>query len=389
MVKFPIIDRCRKSEVGLARAYGRNAAMTEFHKIQRIVPGLTWRVQLQWRRFERAFHRYAKRRAVKSGLAASFYYGFFNKQHLREIRAVAAGQLRYAADNQADAPSYYLLRRNIHRLEKGLIMRPRRAVFAADFIDETVDIFARAVHAGGNDWNSELVWADDVLADYFAAVDVTSPKIAKAHQQFFTIEKQFTAAFDRTRSVPYARDLSGPAPVSFSEFMQLSRRRRSVRWYLDKLVPRDLIDQALAAAGQAPSACNRQPFMFRIFDEPARAAEIASIPMGTKGFAQNLPAVAVIVGQLRAYPYERDRHVIYIDGALAAMSFMLALETLGLSSCPINWPDQEPHESQMRAALALAPDERVVMLIGFGWPDPDGQVPYSTKRDVKDLRVFN
>lgn len=362
--------------------------MSALQKVHRIGPGLAWRLRNGWRRVQRRAEKFAKDRSVDSDLIAGIYYGFFNKEHLREIRAVAAGQAQYVRDHSGEAPSYYLLRRNIHRLEKGLIMRPRRAVFATDFIAETVEIYDRAVVSARGDWNSELVWASDVLTDYFAAVDVTDPKIAKAFGKFQQIETRALPAAEAPRSVPYARDLTKPSPVNFSDFMALTIRRRSVRWFLDKPIPRDTIDAALAAAGQSPSACNRQPFHFRIFDDPARAAEVAAIPMGTKGFSDKLPAVAVIVGQLRAYPYERDRHVIYIDGALAAMSFMFALETLGLSSCPINWPDQEPHESRMREALGLASDERVVMLIGFGWPDPEGHVPFSTKRDVADLRVF-
>src|SRR5690606_19543880 len=122
----------------------------------------------------------------------------------------------------------------------------------------------------------------------------------------------------------------------------------------------ELIDRALEVAVQAPSACNRQPYHFRIFDTPERVREIASIPMGTRGFSDNFPAVAVVVGEQRAYFDERDRHVIYIDASLASMGFILALESLGLASCCINWPDMEPQESRMKAALGLGPDERVI-----------------------------
>ncbi len=33
-------------------------------------------------------------------------------------------------------------------------------------------------------------------------------------------------------------------------------------------VERSKIDRAIAVASQAPSACNRQPFVFRVFDDP-------------------------------------------------------------------------------------------------------------------------
>jgi nitroreductase len=329
------------------------------------------------------------RMAVGNRFAAAVYYSVFNHELLREARAVAAGQLRYAADHKGASASYYLLRRNIHRLEKGLIMRPRRPVFATDFIAETVEIFAHAVAGAGGDWNPELVWADDVLSDYFEAVDTSAAKIAPAFARFVETEKAMRAPTNAPRSVPYARDLSLPPSVDFPAFMELTRRRRSVRWFDNRPVDRAMIDRALEAAAQSPSACNRQPFHFRIFDDPALAKRITSIPMGTKGFADNVPAVAVIVGQLRAYPAERDRHVIYIDGSLAAMSFMFALESMGIASCPINWPDMEPYETRMKDAIGLAEDERVIMLVAFGWPDPDGKVPFSSKRAVEDIRIFN
>jgi nitroreductase len=154
-------------------------------------------------------------------------------------------------------------------------------------------------------------------------------------------------------------------------------------------VPREAVDLALQAARQAPSACNRQAFVFRIFDEPGMVRNIADLPGGVKGFCHNFPALAVLVGQLRAYSSERDRHLIFIDASLAAMSFMLALETLGMSSCPINWPEEPDKERAIRPLLKLAPDERVIMMIVFGYPDPVAMIPHSHKKNLDQIRVFH
>lgn len=334
------------------------------------------------------FDKAARRLTVETESLQSLHRWMVGGEMKREAAAVAAGKARYAKDHQSDLASYFLLRRNVHRLEKGLIMRPRRATFAADYIQSTVKMYVRARRAPGDGANvsEELSWAADVLDAYFSVVDNSPPRIAAALKAYREAPSRQPPATAPT--VPYARDLSQPSPVSFEDFMSLSRRRRSVRWYLDKAVPRDLIDQAVGAAGQSPSACNRQPFRFRIFDDKIAARRIASIPMGTKGFAEFLPAVAVVVGRLRAYPLERDRHTIYVDGALAAMSLMYALETLGLSTCPINWPDVEVLDDRMTAELGLEPDERVIMLIALGWPDPDGLVPYSAKRPLEELRQY-
>ena len=92
-----------------------------------------------------------------------------------------------------------------------------------------------------------------------------------------------------------------------------------------------------------------------------------------------------VVGDLSAYPLERDRHLIYIDASLASMQLMLAAETLGLATCPINWPDIERAEQRIRDLLDLPPHERVIMLIAIGYGDPEGGVPYSQKKQSNVL----
>ena len=47
---------------------------------------------------------------------------------------------------------------------------------------------------------------------------------------------------------------------------------------------------------------------FHIFDDPKQAKIIGSIPMGTAGFAENFQCVIVVVADLSAYPFEKDRH---------------------------------------------------------------------------------
>jgi nitroreductase len=150
-----------------------------------------------------------------------------------------------------------------------------------------------------------------------------------------------------------------------------------------------MIDRAIEVAAQSPSACNRQPFEFRVIDDPELVRAVSVIPMGTAGYADNIPVFVVLVGQQRNYFDERDRHLIYIDGSLAAMGFVYALEAQGLSSCCINWPDVEDRERKMAALLKLEADERPVMCLAVGHPDPAGLVAYSQKKPVDQLRRYN
>jgi nitroreductase len=324
---------------------------------------------------------------VRSELLSSLYYALLSNAFGREHRGVISGLLKYGEEPRTVQETQYLLRRNIHGLEKGLLMKPRRDVFAVGYIEETVRRYEQAVLAIGMDIaaSSELKWAHDVLTRYFEVV-ASHPVIDKARSRFLSVKPAFQCEIS---CVPYKRDLNRPPSVSYEDLLALADRRRSVRWYLQKPVPRELIDKAISVASLSPSACNRQPFEFRVLDDPGLVQQVASLPMGTKGFRDNIPVIVVVVGELRAYFSERDRHVIYIDGALASMALMYALETLGLSSCALNWPDIGSLEREMSKLLGLEPDERVVMLISVGYPDPDGMVAYSQKKDLKLLRRYN
>ncbi|MEM6350533.1 MAG: nitroreductase family protein [Cyanobacteria bacterium P01_D01_bin.14] len=265
-------------------------------------------------------------------------------------------------------------------------MKPRRHIFAKEYIEETVAVYKEALLANSDKANSniELKWAHDVLSQYFSVVGA-EPKIDKARLSFLSLPSLPKSP----KFVPYIRNLEEPSAVSFEQFLSLSYQRRSVRWYLQKPVPRELLDKAIIAASYAPSACNRQPFEFRVFDDPSLVQRVAEIPMGTKGFSHNFPVIIVVLGMLRAYFDERDRHLIYIDAALASMSLMYAFETLGLSSCPINWPDIEVKEQKISRLLNLKSDERAIMLISVGYPSPEGMVAYSQKKILDEIRRYN
>ena len=271
---------------------------------------------------------------VKSPKLSSLYYVLSSSAMEREHQGVIYGRLQYQQSLTVSLQPQYLLRRNTHRLEKGLIMRPRRDIFALDYIEETVAAYQDLLdREADSDCHSEIKWAHDVLQEYFSVV-ASHPVIDRAKAVFTKLRE----IEGKEKYIPYHRDLESAPTVDYEQFLALSQRRRSVRWYLPQPVPRESIDKAITAATLAPSACNRQPFEFRVFDDPELIQKVGSIPMGTIGFSQNFPALIAVVGKLRAYYSERDRHVIYIDASLASMALMYAFETLGLSSCPINWP---------------------------------------------------
>lgn len=339
-----------------------------------------------WRRCSRWVSNRVEDAAALDGRCAALYYLLFSRAFQREQQATLAGRVAYRRHRGRLGPSSTLLRRNIHRLEKGLVMRPRRTPFALDYLGETVEHFVAAVREGSLDAR-EVDWADDVLAEYFACVG-EDPAVDRWRGLYRAVTPGRggdSAVRDGARLVPAPRRTLPGSPVSYEDFLALARRRRSVRWFEPRPVPREVVEKAVEAASLAPSACNRQPFWFELLATPLEARRVAELALGTQGFATNIPCLLVLVGDLQAFPHERDRHVIYIDASLAAMSLMLAIESLGLSSCPINWPDVPSQERAMQQALGLEIHQRPIMLVALGYADPEGGVPCSQKKPVSLL----
>jgi nitroreductase len=299
----------------------------------------------------------------------------------REAVAAVWGQhFSLLGDDRAQLTA---IRRDVHRIEKGLIMRPRRVPFGKDYVPALVESVARQVERAAIP-PEDLAWTNDVLSHYF---DVTSGVpdewLATARTRYRTIA---VASLDQGL-VPAPRSGAPETDVSIDSMEHLAIRRRSVRWFTPEPVDRDAVDRALRVAGQSPSACNRQNIRFHLVFGCENTAAVLETVGGTRGFSTQVPAAAVVIGRLAGYRHTFDRHAIYIDGGLASMSFLFALETLGLSSCCINWPDQSSRYAAIRKHVELAPDEQVLMLIAFGHADPEGLVPSSHKRGLDLFRT--
>lgn len=276
----------------------------------------------------------------------------------------------------------YTLKRNIHRIEKGLIQKNRKAVFAQDFILETV--FAYHLNKSSSTVDIEILsWVEAVLDAYFKAVDKSAPMIMEAWTYFQGLNPDNK----QPKNKPYLISERPHLSVSYADLLDLSRRRRSVRHFTEKLVDEQIVKKALAVAAQAPSACNRQAFRFLFFNNPEVVSKIAKITGGVSGY--ELPALIIIISDYSAYADARDIKSPIIDASLAAMSFCYALETLGLSSVCINWPCEVAFDEMLRKIVAIEKNESVIMLLGLGYPAPDAVIPFSAKKSVDCLLSVN
>lgn len=314
----------------------------------------------------------------KSTLWSRLHYSIIPSSFYGEHLALFSGIYR----NVTEDANLGNFRRNIHRIEKGLTTSPIKKVFAESYIIETVESLKK-LNQSSIDLPT-ISWGFYVIHQYFMIVERTEV-ISKA----ITIFEQIKPLKEVQVYKPYYAVDRNIAKISFTDFLELNQQRRSIRYYLNKTVPRDLLENAIKVALYSPSACNRQPFMFRIIDDLLLLKDAVLLPNGTLTFSDNIKTMVFIIGDLSNYFDERDKHLIYIDGSLAAMNFVLALEILGLSSCIINWPDIPQNNIKLKNFLKLNSWEQCIMAISVGYASPDCAIPSSEKKDVKTVVKFN
>jgi len=189
-------------------------------------------------------------------------------------------------------------------------------------------------------------------------------------------------------------------------------RRRSVREFSDRPVPRDLIETALAAASTAPSGANLQPWHFVVVSGPAtkkrirEAAEaeerefyahrasaewLAALePLGTddrKPFLETAPyLIAVFMQKYGELPDGRKvKHYYPAESTgLATGILITALHHAGLATLT-----HTPSPMKFLNEILERPkSERPFLLLVVGYPAPGATVPDISRKTLEDFVSF-
>lgn len=195
-------------------------------------------------------------------------------------------------------------------------------------------------------------------------------------------------------------------------FYERMRRRRTVREFSDRPVPRDIIENALRTAGSAPSGANMQPWHFVAVSDPAlkkrirEAAEVeekalyehrasaewleALAPLGTnehKPFLETAPwLIAVFLKKFTIDDAGVQRKNYYTSESVGiACGFLLAaLHWSGLATLT-----HTPSPMKFLSEVLERPDhERAFMLIVTGYPAADATVPVIDKYPLERIATF-
>lgn len=157
-------------------------------------------------------------------------------------------------------------------------------------------------------------------------------------------------------------------------FLELVKKRKSIRKYSSRPVPREMIDSCLEAARLAPSACNSQPWFFIVVDDEKIKNEIAKKALSgiykMNAFVREAPTLIVVLTEHSTYIARMGgqlRHVKYslIDIGIACEHLILRAVELGLGTCWLGWFN----EKAVKKVLGLPKSKRIDVIISLGYPE--------------------
>jgi nitroreductase len=148
------------------------------------------------------------------------------------------------------------------------------------------------------------------------------------------------------------------------EALETIHTRRSIRNYENRLVPEEMVQKLLAAAMQAPSARNQQPWQFVVIDDRAMLAEIP-VFMPNAAMAGEAPLAILICGDLSL---EKSEGYWVVDCAAATQNLLLAAHALGLGAVWCGVFPREPRMEGLRRLVGLPENVMAHSLVVLGFP---------------------
>lgn len=195
-------------------------------------------------------------------------------------------------------------------------------------------------------------------------------------------------------------------------FYEEMKRRRTVRDFSDRSVPREIIEDCLRAAGTAPNGANKQPWHFVVVSDPETKNEIreaaeqeerefykerapdewleALAPLGTdhnKPFLEEAPYLIAIFSQSYGINEKGDKETHYYvkeSVGIATGILITAIHKAGLASLT-----HTPSPMGFLNKILDRPEnERPFLLLVVGYPAEDVKVPDISKKSLDDIATF-
>ena len=156
------------------------------------------------------------------------------------------------------------------------------------------------------------------------------------------------------------------------EFKELIEKRRSIRKFSERAVPREVVDRILHETLSAPSARNTRTTRLVVVDDPALVARMADMRDYGSAFMKGAPLAIVVLGDTTKSDLWRE------NAAISATIPQRACVDEGLASCWVHIngrprrkdePGGETAAGYLRSFLPIPADCQPLCAVAAGYSD--------------------
>lgn len=169
------------------------------------------------------------------------------------------------------------------------------------------------------------------------------------------------------------------------EFNDLLTRRRSIRKYVSKEIPKESLDRILNAVKLSPSWGNKQCWHIIVVKDQALKKKLGEATGNNpnKSCYEDASALIVLFADKKDSGIHDGKEYYMFDMGLAAQNLIMAAANEGLDTCIIGWFDEKP----IKEILGIPDNYTVVALtpLGYGALKPNSRL----RKNVNDFTSYD
>ena len=171
------------------------------------------------------------------------------------------------------------------------------------------------------------------------------------------------------------------------DYLSFISSRHSVRNYSNLKLADEDIKKAITIALKTPTACNRQMCKIYYIKNKQLNKKIIEYAQGIGGFETKNINFFIVTYDLSALNSIGERNQGLFNSGLLSMNFVNGLHSLGIGSCFIQFANNHKQEEELKQILNISNDERIAVIIAAGYYDDVSKIPYSSRKEIKDIYI--
>lgn len=154
------------------------------------------------------------------------------------------------------------------------------------------------------------------------------------------------------------------------DLLDVIKSRRSIRRYTKAEVNNDVVEKIIEAGMYAPSAVNKQPWHFIVFNDKEQGRQIMEVHPNARMVIDSSKNIVVCIDE----DLQHDDGYGIQDCSAAIENMLLAAHSLGLGACWMGIYPREKRVARLKKIFQLPDHITPLAVISLGYPNESKEI---------------